>query len=51
VTFRLPPASVLTPFDRVGDVVPWASVAIAAAASIWAWVVPPLRRRSRTDIP
>ncbi len=30
----LPPASYRTPFDRVGDVVPWTAVGIAALAAL-----------------
>ena len=36
VRLALPPASVRTPFDRFGDYVPWASIAIVAAAIGWA---------------
>jgi apolipoprotein N-acyltransferase len=34
VHLTLPPASYRTPFDRIGDLVPWAAVAIAALAAL-----------------
>jgi apolipoprotein N-acyltransferase len=39
VRVGLTPASVLTPFDRMGDVVPWAAVAIAVLAALIAGTV------------
>jgi apolipoprotein N-acyltransferase len=34
VHLELPPATYLTPFDRIGDLVPWTAVAIAALAAL-----------------
>ena len=34
VHLELPPAGYQTPFDRIGDLVPWAAVAIAALAAL-----------------
>jgi apolipoprotein N-acyltransferase len=34
VRLALPPASALTPYDRLGDYVPWTAVAIAVAAAL-----------------
>jgi apolipoprotein N-acyltransferase len=34
VHLELPPAGYRTPFDRIGDLVPWTAVAIAAAAAL-----------------
>jgi apolipoprotein N-acyltransferase len=48
VRLGLTPASVLTPFDRAGDVVPWTAIGIAllaALAQFRAW-----RRRRRVEI-
>jgi apolipoprotein N-acyltransferase len=48
VRLGLTPATVLTPFDRAGDVVPWTAIGIAllaALAQFWAW-----RRHRRVEI-
>jgi apolipoprotein N-acyltransferase len=37
VRLALPATSVLTPFDRVGDVVPWVSIAVVVAAIALPW--------------
>jgi apolipoprotein N-acyltransferase len=46
----LPPASALTPYDRLGDYVPWTATGIAALAAILAWIRPVYRYR-RGQIP
>jgi apolipoprotein N-acyltransferase len=38
VRLDLPPASALTPYDRLGDYVPWTAVAIAVAAAATALI-------------
>lgn len=47
VRLSLPPASYRTPFDRVGDVVPWTAVAVAALAALIGLARAWLRRRDR----
>lgn len=51
VPVTLPPASYLTPFDRVGDVVPWTAVAIAAIAAVAGLGRAGLRRRQQPPSP
>jgi apolipoprotein N-acyltransferase len=41
VTLPLPPVSVRTPFDRLGDYVPWTAIAVVAIGILWA--INPLR--------
>jgi apolipoprotein N-acyltransferase len=47
VRVGLVPSSTLTPFDRIGDVVPWAATLIALCAGLFAWSVNHRGRRSR----
>jgi apolipoprotein N-acyltransferase len=46
LTLRLPPASARTPYDRMGDYVPWTATAIAFLAALYA-----LLRSGRRDRP
>jgi apolipoprotein N-acyltransferase len=48
VRVGLTPAAALTPFDRAGDVVPWAAIAIALLAALA--LVRTWRRRRRVEI-
>jgi hypothetical protein len=43
----LPPASVLTPFVRYGDYVPWFSIGVVVIAILAAMPISRLVRRSR----
>jgi apolipoprotein N-acyltransferase len=49
VRLQLPPASARTPFDRLGDYVPWTAVGIAAVAALFGLSGAAARRRGRTD--
>jgi apolipoprotein N-acyltransferase len=49
VRLGLPPAQARTPYDRLGDYVPWAATGIAvAAAGCWVWRI---RRARRGKVP
>ena len=50
VRVGLPPASALTPFDRVGEIVPWLAILIAVVAAAVA-VIPPGRTDHPLEIP
>ncbi len=45
VRLQLPPASARTPFDRLGDYVPWTAVGIAAVAALFGLTGAAARRR------
>jgi apolipoprotein N-acyltransferase len=47
VRVGLVPSSALTPFDRIGDVVPWSATLVALCAGLFAWRVNHRGRRSR----
>ncbi len=47
VHLELPPAGYKTPFDTVGDLVPWVAVAIAAVAALAGLLRSAARRRAR----
>ena len=49
VTLALPPATVRTPFDRLGDYVPWIAIAAVAIAILSAMNATRLIRRFRRD--
>ena len=49
VTLALPPATVRTPFDRLGDYVPWLAIAVVTIAILSAMNATGLIRRFRRD--
>ena len=49
VALELPPTTVRTPFDRLGDYVPWFAIAVVAIAILIAMNATGLIRRFRRD--